>query len=278
MERILTDYEVTELLPEAIKRRADFLKLVKTSIKNSYKTASNLIILEGKPGTGKSTLINQALDSLKDEGLIYDFHVFKGHLTKTSVFNLMRPDDKAEGKLSVHVFDDADVLRDNDILELLKAAFETRNLAQAKTHPDFRRVSYNTKGMLDSYVYNGYGIVITNQAPNQTENIHYKALFDRAIPLKIEFGEDDLFVFNMSIVQDILEKNIAGWSDEDIENITHFFKTKIRQWWTSKAFANANIEFSIRRLMTFMDVISSFGLDFWCKFFPDYERLEKASK
>ena len=44
---------------------------------------NQICVLTGGPGTGKTTLITQSLNSLKDKGVIYDYHRVTGHITKT---------------------------------------------------------------------------------------------------------------------------------------------------------------------------------------------------
>jgi hypothetical protein len=268
--------EEIQLLPEATQRRVNFLKLIEKFVTNSNLLTSNCIILEGNPGTGKTTLINQALSTLKDKGAIYDYHRVTGHITKTSVYSFLEPKPEANGKVEVHVFDDADILSDTGCLELLKSAFETRNLSMKVTPHDFRRVNYYTKGTSSGYIYTGYGIIITNQSPDAANNIHYKALLDRANKLKIEFGDDDLFVFNASVIQKELDANTLGWSDESIEQIAEFFQTYIRKWWNNKAFPKAKINFSLRLIHRFMDYIITFGPDFWKQYSDEFNKLETA--
>jgi hypothetical protein len=187
----------------------------------------------------------------------------------------LEPKPEANGMKEVHVFDDADILSDSGCLELLKSAFETRNLSMKQGH-DFRRVNYNTKGAASGYIYNGYGIIITNQAPEVNNNIHYKALLDRSNKLKVEFGDDDLFVFNASVIQKELDENRLGWSDDSIEQIAEFFQSKIRNWWNKKAFQKAQVNFSLRLIHRFMDNIITFGPDFWKQYSEEYQKLEEA--
>jgi hypothetical protein len=100
---------------------------------------------------------------------------------------------------------------------------------------------------------------------------------DRANKLKVEFGDQDLFVFNASVIQKELDENILGWSDESITQIKKFFHTKIRPWWNKDAFRKTEINFSIRLLHRFMDNIITFGEDFWKQYSEEYNKLDKVS-
>lgn len=274
-DRLLTKMEEVEILPEATERRINFLKLISKMVSKVDLLTSNLIILEGNPGTGKTTLITQALMGLKDKGFIHDYKIKRGHVTKTDLYSFLRPSEEsiANNKVEVHVFDDADVLASTECLEIMKAAYETRNLTMKTQPSNFREVGYRQNG---NFIYRGYGIIITNQSPDVMNNIHYKALLDRANKLKVEFGDEDLFVFNASVIQKELDENILGWSDESIKQIIKFFHTKIRPWWNKDAFRKAEINFSIRLIHRFMDNIITFGEDFWKQYSEDYTKLESV--
>ena len=268
---LLTSEEKFQL-PFVLSRRTKFKQLVKVSVTNYNRVFSNCMLLQGKPGTGKTTIIAEYLDQLKEEGLIADYRRASGHLTPRSLYNLLSNTRKADkkGRPTVLVLDDVDCLSDQGCLELLKAAFDTKSPAKSNRH-----VYYMTETG-SGFKYEGFGIIITNNEFNPDKvTIHQQALLDRVQAVSVDLEKDDAIIYNSYLVEQYVNDNPDQLSPEEIETMVKLFNTEIRKWLAKDAFRKAKINFSIRLVKKFLDAQRIFGDD-WRDFNTVYRRLEAA--
>lgn len=279
---LLTDDEMNEL-PVVLQRRRKFKKLVKDSVTNADRTFSNCICLQGKPGTGKTTLIVEHLTQLVNEGVISKYVRVAGHVTPTSLYNLLRDNSETDykGRITVVVLDDIDALYDAGALEIMKAAFDTKN-----DHPDNRKVFYlarlgkntgSTSDIAGSFKYNGYCIIITNNNLLANPTDHQQAVLDRIHVMNADLNKSDFKIFNTYLTQEYLNKNPDYLPEEILDEIADFFKNEVREWFDNNVFEKANILFSIRLLKKFIDLINLFGSD-WKEFSIPYQSLSKMNE
>lgn len=270
---LLNDVERLQL-PIVLQRRATFQRIMKNSLQNALTTFSNCLMVQGQAGTGKTTIVVNYLDTLKELGVIHDYKRVAGHITPRSLYNLFYATaNLVDGLPSVLVLDDCDFMMDQGCLELAKAAFDTRS-----NSPQNRRVFYQTETG-SGFKYNGYGIIITNNEFNPDRvTVHQQALLDRVNLMCIDLKKDDMFVYNTYLVEDYLNKNEDCLSEDEIQNVIDLFNNEIREWDQAGAFARTKINFSIRLIKKFVDCIRLYGKDDWKVFSTIYQRLHDAAE
>lgn len=263
---LLTDDERIEL-PAVLLRRTRFKNIIMKCIRYKEDTFSNGILIIGKPGSGKTTLVTEFLDELLENGEITDFKRASGHITQTSLFEYMKTLNPKE--TVVHLLDDVDCLWNPGCLEILKAALDTKG-----PNKDNRVVSYYTKGVANSYKYFGFCIIISNDAfVNPTE--HQRALLDRVHLMEIDLEYHDFMIFNTHLIETYLNDNPDELSDDIRQCVADFYNDIIRKWFEGKAFQKANINFSVRLIKKFIDLIVMFGNE-WKGYSIDYKRLNSV--
>lgn len=268
--KLLTTEESLQL-PLVLARRSKFKKLIGTSIINYDRIFSNCIMIQGKPGTGKTTLVTEYLDQLKQAGTIAGYRRAAGHLTPRSLYDLLRETHKpVGGNPWVLVLDDVDCLNDQGCLELMKAAFDTKG----KTSTN-RQVYYMSEDRT-GFKYNGFCIIITNDSftPDKVQ-VHQQALLDRIQQTTADLKKEDAIIYNTWLVEDYLNKNEDNLSPDQIKSIIELFNNEIRAWMKTDAFRLSGINFSIRLIKKFIDAQRIFG-DEWREFNTSYIDLEAA--
>lgn len=268
--KILSEDEFLRL-PYVLNRRDKFKNIIIQSIKNNHVSFTNSVIIKGRPGTGKTTLVTEFLDELESAGDISGYVRNSGHITQTSLFSILKEssDNPNKNSTTVHVFDDVDCLHDNGCLEILKSALDTRS--KAKTN---RRVSYHTKGVCNSFKYEGFTIIITNESL-EDPGVHLQALLDRVHVMEVELEPEDFKIYSLYISEEFI--NDSDLDDEVKTKVAEFIDSTIRAWFDNDCFAKCNINFSIRLVMKFIDLMSMFG-DEWTHYSSDYKRLNKYLK
>ena len=274
MEKVeLLEAEERLLLPLVLQRRVAFQRILENSLKNARTTFSNCLMIQGQAGTGKTTTVINSLCDLKERGIIHDYVRIAGHVTPQSLFSLFEETSKLhQGLPTVLVLDDCDFMMDQGCLELAKAAFDTRAKGEQN-----RRVYYQSRK--DSgFKYEGYGIIITNNDLNPDRiTVHQQALLDRVNLMCIDLKREDMFIYNAHLIEDYLNENEDGLSEEEIHNVVDLFKTDIRRWNAADAFARTRINFSVRLVKKFVDCIRLYGRNSWKDLSTIYQRLESAA-
>ena len=270
---LLTDQERL-LLPLVLHRRVSFQRILESSRKNASTTFSNCLMIQGQAGTGKTTIVINSLNDLKERGIIYDYVRIAGHVTPQSLFDLFeKTAHLINGLPTVLVLDDCDFMMDQGCLELAKAAFDTR----AKGDQN-RKVYYQSRK--DSgFKYEGYGIIITNNNIDPDRmTVHQQALLDRVNLMCIDLKTEDMFIYNAHLIENYLNQNEDNLKDDEIQSIVDLFNEEIRRWNETDAFARTKINFSVRLVKKFVDCIRLNGKDSWKDLSTIYQRLESAAE
>lgn len=274
---LLTNEEQAKL-PYVISRRAKFRQIVKLSIQNYDKTSSNCIMISGKPGTGKTTLVEQLLEQMNEEEDIATYKRVPGHVTMKSLFSLLKdvhePARNSKGEVvpKVIVLDDTDCLSEEAPLELMKAAFDSRS-----NLPTNRKVYYYTENDgKTGFKFNGFGIIITNtDFTTKKHTVHQTALLDRVQQLSVDLEPGDMMIYTTYLIEEMLNKNEDNYSKEEIDAMVGLFNNEIRRWMAKDAFRKANVNFSTRLIKKFVDAQRLFGSE-WKDYSIPYKQLEAA--
>ena len=260
-------------LPMVISRRARFKSMIKSSVVNYDKLFSNCLMIQGKAGTGKTTLCETFLEQLKEDNIIAGTIRVPGHVTPKSMYHVMKdtatPDN--EGRPYVLLLDDVDCLGDEGCLELMKAAFDTK----ANT-PTNRKVFYMTEDGGKGFKFKGFGIIIcNNDFGNRKLSVHQEALLDRVQQLSIDLQPNDMMIFTTHLLEEYINENADGLNEDEIQEVINLFNTDIRRWMEHDAFRKARVNYSIRLIKKFVDAQKVYGDD-WKYFNVTYRKLEAA--
>lgn len=268
--QLLTSKERAEL-PMVISRRSRFKSMIKSSVVNYTKLFSNCLMIQGKAGTGKTTLCETFLEQLKEDNLIAGITRVPGHVTPKSLYHILKETSKPdkEGHPFVLLLDDVDCLGDEGCLELMKAAFDTKS--DTRTN---RKVFYMTEDGGRGFKYDGFGIIIcNNDFGNKKLSVHQEALLDRVQQLSIDLQPKDMMIFTTYLLEEYLNNNEDGLTDSEIDQVKNLFDTDIRRWMEHDAFRKAKINYSIRLVKKFVDAQRVYGND-WKEFNISYRKLE----
>jgi adenylate kinase family enzyme len=259
------------VLPQVILRRNQFKAILDSFIKNRGETFSNAIIISGKPGTGKTTLVNEFLDQLVEQDLITDYKRTSGHMTKVALFDFLRPEwNEQENHIpTVHVIDDCDCIYNYECVEIMKSAFDTKSNSKSN-----RMVYYKSGYNRDQYKYLDFCIIITNDDFQDYVSDEMRALLDRVHLFNIDLEVGDFKIFNTYLVEKYLNDNPDNLSEEVINSIMEFYEEYVEKWFYYNSFSRAGINFSIRLIRKFVDLMILFGND-WKAYSMDYKRLNK---
>lgn len=269
--KLLTDMERAQL-PLVISRRSKFKALIKSSLVNYDKLFSNCLLIQGRPGTGKTTLTETFLEQMIEDEIIAGVKRVPGHITPKSLYHVMRetasPRDR---KPYVLLLDDVDCLGDEGCLELMKAAFDTKS--NTKTN---RKVFYMTEDGGTGFTYQGFGIIIcNNDFGSKKLTVHQEALMDRVQRLSIDLQPNDMMIFTTHLLEDYINHNDDNLNDEEIQGVIDLFNKDVRRWMEADAFRKARVNYSIRLVKKFVDAQRVYGDD-WRDFNITYQNLEAA--
>ena len=115
-------------LPTILLKRKVFREMMEAYITSYHTSFTNNMIIQGKAGSGKTTLVIENLDKMKAVGVIADYVRVSGHVTPSSLVTLLeRTSQTDNGRPRVLVLDDVDCMDDEGCLELMKSAFDTRS-------------------------------------------------------------------------------------------------------------------------------------------------------
>lgn len=270
---LLDDYQRVRL--NDIDEKLDqFEKIVKSSVTNYKSLFSNGLIISGAPGTGKTYSIKKWLNELTNKGLIDGFDEFSGKISPVTLFKVLKDVSKFEGN-KVMLLDDVDVFDKPDSLNILKAALNTQTDSNESSNKGFRTVSYGTKGSVDSFEFNSFLIMITNETfSNLDGNIseHISAVLDRVHLMSVTLTPEDMMIKNLSIVEKFFnDRKDLNPSIKD--KLINLFNTEIKEFIDYNCFINCKINLSVRFFMKLYDLQVLFG-DSWKDFSAEYKRLK----
>tara|TARA_R100000734_G_scaffold17891_1_gene14383 strand:- start:1870 stop:2658 length:789 start_codon:yes stop_codon:yes gene_type:complete len=188
----------------------DFAKLdarydaVADYVENIAKGELRSLIVRGRPGVGKTAMINQFLTSSKPRS----HKIVTGHMTNLSLYDaLYRHKEKGQ----VLVLDDVDsVFSQVEGLNLLKAAMdttETRNISWESS-----KVNPGNLGLPANFKFEGGVILITNVGFGYSKRgkagVHLMALIDRSYNITI--GDDTPDMAFKQIAYMVRQKNMLS--------------------------------------------------------------------
>jgi len=273
--RLLTDDERFQI-PFIIHRRNQFRRLVQTFIENYQNTVSNCIMIQGKPGSGKTTLVEELLTQMKENERIENYRRVPGHVTASALYGILQntSEPNKNGMPQVLLLDDVDALDDEPCLELLKASFDTKN-----NLPTNRKVCYQSSTVeKKSFTFKGFGIIITNDDFSKKNlTIHQQALLDRVQTMSVDLEAGDMIVYTTYLIEKMLNDNEEHWSPEQIQSVVELFNTDVRRWISVDAFRKSGVRYSTRLIKKFVDSQKLFPDD-WKLFNTDYMRIDTASQ
>jgi len=149
-------------------------------------TRVNLALIYGRGGTGKTTAVFQAIQSISPK---LDFTSFSGRLTQIGFYNFI----EANKNRDVIVLDDvANLLQNETILNFAKALTGTR----ADGSPV--EVSYGDQQGMRSFVCRASLVIITNNL--NPDHPDFGPVKDRAVFLEYSPNRDELWTLMRSIV------------------------------------------------------------------------------
>jgi hypothetical protein len=270
--KLLTDMERAQL-PLVISRRSKFKALIKSSLVNYKRLFSNCLMIQGKPGTGKTTLTETFLEQMMEEEVIAGVKRIPGHVTPKSMYHIMKdtatPDKN--GRPYVLLLDDVDCLGDEGCLELMKAAFDTKS--DTRTN---RKVFYMTEDGGTGFRYDGFGIIICNNDFGKKKlSVHQEALMDRVQRMSIDLEPNDMMIFTTHLLEKYINDNEDDLNQSEIQGVLDLFNNDVRRWMQADAFRKARVNYSIRLIKKFVDCQRIYGND-WKDFNITYQNLEAA--
>src|SRR5690349_11799959 len=113
----------------------------------------SMIICSAPPGSGKSYNITELLEEMKEESQIIDYYLLTGKITMQSVFTVL---EQTSEQGQVLFADDIELFGDEDMINLVKSGTNTGS------NPNVRKVSYISRGVTQSFLYEGFIVIATN--------------------------------------------------------------------------------------------------------------------
>ena len=272
---LLTDADRIGII-EVNRKIADFELIIKNSIIHSKDTFSNCIIITGDPGTGKTHNIVTWMEELSQMGLIESYYPVSGKVSPVTLFALLRDENPAaHEKCKVTILDDCDVWNNQDSMNILKAACNTKSGKGGD-----RTVTYGTRGDFQKFDYNGFLIIITNNKFDEWDSDeigdHLKAVLDRAHQMKLDLTKDDMMLKNTSIIEDFINTD-TNIPPSIKETVVDFYNNEIKEFNKYGLFEKCGITFSVRFVMKVVDLQIMFG-DKWKRLSTDYIKLNANLK
>jgi len=261
---LLNDFERLES-KKVDDKLSQFERVVKSSVSNIGNLYSNGMILSGAPGTGKTYNTTKWLDELIDNNLIDNYSVVSGKITPVTLFQFLRENN---GPNNVIVLDDCDVFWNLESLNILKAAMQT------KSEYGERKVTYGSRGQIQSFIFEGYVIMITNHEFKTIPNDHIRAVLDRVHLMNLNLTTQDLALKNTEIVEDFINNKII---DDKVKiGLKDLYRNEISQFIENEVFQKADVQFSVRFIMKIVDLFTMFG-NSWKQFSTEFKKLERIN-
>ena len=254
-------------LPTILLKRKVFREMMEAYITSYHTSFTNNMIIQGKAGSGKTTLVIENLDKMKAVGVIADYVRVSGHVTPSSLVTLLeRTSQTDNGRPRVLVLDDVDCMDDEGCLELMKSAFDTRS-----NIPTNREVSYLNR----KFKYDGYGIIITNEnMMGDNPDPHQKAILEA---MSIDLELKDMITYTTSLIEDYLNENPDGLSIEELDNVESLFNSEIREWIDLGVFRRSKVSYSIRLVKKLVENQKMFKSK-WKQYSMIYQNLDKVAQ
>lgn len=265
---LLTDIQRSSLI-DIDSKLEEFENIIKKSASNYKECFCNGIIVNGQPGTGKTYNIMRWLDDLQEAGKIYGYETYSGKISPVTLYKVLK---ETTEKRNILVLDDCDVFYNSESLNLLKAAL---NNTKDKNDYKSRLVSYGTRGRVDSFSFDSFLIMITNESFDRQDynelSDHMKAVLDRVHLMSVTLTREDILIKNLSIVENFINKD-RRLNTNAKQQLLKVFNEEIHDMLIYDVFEKCKVNFSIRFFLKLADLIMLFG-DSWKSFSNDYKKL-----
>lgn len=265
---LLTDLQRSSLI-DIDSKLEEFENIIKKSASNYKECFCNGIIVNGQPGTGKTYNIMRWLEDLQEAGKIYGYETHSGKISPVTLYKVLK---ETTEKRNILVLDDCDVFYNSESLNLLKAAL---NNTKDKNDYKSRLVSYGTRGRVDSFSFDSFLIMITNESFNRQDynelSDHMKAVLDRVHLMSVTLTREDILIKNLSIAENFINKD-KRLNTNAKQQLLKVFNEEIHDMLIYDIFEKCKVNFSIRFFLKLADLIMLFG-DSWKSFSNDYKKL-----
>lgn len=265
---LLTDLQRSSLI-DIDSKLEEFENIIKKSASNYKECFCNGIIVNGQPGTGKTYNIMRWLEDLQEAGKIYGYETYSGKISPVTLYKVLK---ETTEKRNILVLDDCDVFYNSESLNLLKAAL---NNTKDKNDYKSRLVSYGTRGRVDSFSFDSFLIMITNESFDRQDynelSDHMKAVLDRVHLMSVTLTREDILIKNLSIVENFINKD-KRLNTNAKQQLLKVFNEEIHDMLIYDIFEKCKVNFSIRFFLKLADLIMLFG-DSWKSFSNDYKKL-----
>lgn len=265
---LLTDLQRSSLI-DIDSKLEEFENIIKKSASNYKECFCNGIIVNGQPGTGKTYNITRWLEDLQEAGKIYGYETYSGKISPVTLYKVLK---ETTEKRNILVLDDCDVFYNSESLNLLKAAL---NNTKDKNDYKSRLVSYGTRGRVDSFSFDSFLIMITNESFDRQDynelSDHMKAVLDRVHLMSVTLTREDILIKNLSIVENFINKD-KRLNTNAKQQLLKVFNEEIHDMLIYDIFEKCKVNFSIRFFLKLADLIMLFG-DSWKSFSNDYKKL-----
>lgn len=265
---LLTDLQRSSLI-DIDSKLEEFENIIKKSASNYKECFCNGIIVNGQPGTGKTYNIMRWLEDLQEAGKIYGYETYSGKISPVTLYKVLK---ETTEKRNILVLDDCDVFYNSESLNLLKAAL---NNTKDKNDYKSRLVSYGTRGRVDSFSFDSFLIMITNESFDRQDynelSDHMKAVLDRVHLMSVTLTREDILIKNLSIVENFINKD-RRLNTSTKQQLLKVFNEEIHDMLIYDIFEKCKVNFSIRFFLKLADLIMLFG-DSWKSFSNDYKKL-----
>lgn len=265
---LLTDLQRSSLI-DIDSKLEEFENIIKKSASNYKECFCNGIIVNGQPGTGKTYNIMRWLEDLQEAGKIYGYETYSGKISPVTLYKVLK---ETTEKKNILVLDDCDVFYNSESLNLLKAAL---NNTKDKNDYKSRLVSYGTRGRVDSFSFDSFLIMITNESFDRQDynelSDHMKAVLDRVHLMSVTLTREDILIKNLSIVENFINKD-KRLNTNAKQQLLKVFNEEIHDMLIYDIFEKCKVNFSIRFFLKLADLIMLFG-DSWKSFSNDYKKL-----
>lgn len=265
---LLTDLQRSSLI-DIDSKLEEFENIIKKSASNYKECFCNGIIVNGQPGTGKTYNIMRWLEDLQEAGKIYGYETYSGKISPVTLYKVLK---ETTEKRNILVLDDCDVFYNSESLNLLKAAL---NNTKDKNDYKSRLVSYGTRGRVDSFSFDSFLIMITNESFDRKDynelSDHMKAVLDRVHLMSVTLTREDILIKNLSIVENFINKD-KRLNTNAKQQLLKVFNEEIHDMLIYDIFEKCKVNFSIRFFLKLADLIMLFG-DSWKSFSNDYKKL-----
>lgn len=259
------DRERLKLIEESLK---NFETLVKESVKKRHLLNSNLLLIRGKPGIGKTYLTTSWLDDLVADEVISKYYRISGKITPVTLYQFLDSPSVVKGKC-VHILDDCDIFYSLESLNILKSACELR--AGDKTAK--RDICYGARGVVASYSYEDIIIIITNHDLASQKNEHVTAILDRALYLELPITKQDIFVYTTSLIEKTLNEGI--FSESTKQYVKLYYEQYLKKFHEYDIFAETGVNFSLRYVLKIIDMFTIFGVN-WMSSSIEFKKMNEA--